>query len=117
MRSVVPAAESLSAVRGELVSVVKTVFWGPADTTGGPLDEVFDFLRAVFPELRIERISLTRPADDNNVWYLSLRGSREVQLDSAPNGEPPFLIESDFARERTNETARAVEILTEWLRG
>ncbi|WP_146259318.1 hypothetical protein [Streptomyces tateyamensis] len=97
--------------------MVKTVSWGPADITGGPVDEILAALRDAFPGLRIERLSVTRSGDDDNVWFISRKDGLEVQLDSASNGEPPFLLESDTARERADEVGLAVETLTEWLRG
>ncbi|GJF32689.1 hypothetical protein KNE206_53890 [Kitasatospora sp. NE20-6] len=97
--------------------MAKTVSWGPADITGGPVDEIFTALREAFLGLRIERLSVTRSGDDDNVWFISRENGMEVQLDSSSNGEPPFLLESDTARERVDEVGLAVETLTEWLRG
>lgn len=81
------------------------------------MDEIFTSLRAAFPDLRIERLSVTRSEDDDNVWFISREDGLEMQLDSAPNGEPPFLLESDTARERADKVGLAIETLTEWLRG
>lgn len=92
--------------------------WDPADLAGGPIDDIFTQLRAAFSELRVERLSASRPADDDNVWFISIGGdqSSEIQLDSMPNGYPPFLIESNHARERADETELVVQILSSWLR-
>ncbi|GLX41291.1 hypothetical protein Sros01_73640 [Streptomyces roseochromogenus] len=96
--------------------MAKTVQWGPSDSTGGPVDEIFTALRKAFPGLRIERISVSRVSDDDNVWFISGHSGVEVQLDSSANGEPPFLLESDTVSERTSEVGPAVKTLTEWLR-
>ncbi|MFD4393381.1 hypothetical protein [Kitasatospora sp. NPDC058478] len=97
--------------------MAKTVSWGPNDNTGGPVDEIFAALREAFLGLRIERLSVSRASDDDNIWFISREDGMELQLDSASNGEPPFLLESDVARERVDEVGTAVETLTEWLRG
>lgn len=40
----------------------------------------------------------------------------EVQIDSHPNGEPPFLIETDQRRQVTATTVReAVDVIQSWL--
>jgi hypothetical protein len=94
------------------------VAWGPGDLTGGPIDEVFDALRARFADLWIERLRVTHPADDNNLWYLGLRGRDEdVQIECAPDGRSPFTLESDTAREEALDVGNAVATLSEWLEG
>jgi hypothetical protein len=98
--------------------MAKGVPWRPTDLVGGPVDHVFMALRDAYPGLRIVRLSVTHPADDDNVWFITpVDSDTELQLDSMPNGYPPFLLESDHARERADEVAVAVDILSEWLRG
>lgn len=90
--------------------------WGSADLTGGPIDEVFAALRRAFPDVKIERLAVTHSADDDNVWFISRMGkSYSLQIDSMPNGEPPFLLESDASQRRTDNAVEAIHILTEWL--
>ncbi|MFD3471338.1 hypothetical protein ACFWWM_34300 [Streptomyces sp. NPDC058682] len=93
------------------------ISWGPSDVTGGPLDEVLAALRGIFPDLRVERLSVTWPADDDNVWFISREGGAEMQLDSHENGQLPFLLESDISRVEVDDAGLAVETLTAWLRG
>lgn len=93
-----------------------SVVWGPADLTGGPVDEIFADLRRSFDDIHIERLTVTHPADDDNVWYITRVGRRgELQLDSAPGGAPPFLLESESERGRAGDVTTAVGKLTEWL--
>jgi hypothetical protein len=97
--------------------MTRGVPWGPGDLAGGPVDQIFSALRQAFRELRIERLSVVHPADDNNVWFIAqVNGDIEVQLDSMPNGYPPYLLESDHAQERTEEVGVAIETLSSWLR-
>jgi hypothetical protein len=96
--------------------VTRGVAWGPGDLTGGPIDEVFNALRRSFSDIRIEHLSVTHPADDDNVWFISRMGAGiELQIDSMPNGAPPFLLESDSGRARTEDASEAIQRLTEWL--
>lgn len=75
--------------------------WSADDCTGGPIDEVFAGLRREFPDLAIERLVGTHPADDDNVFWISVRlsprfrGWESVQVDTYPGGRPPFLLEGD----------------------
>jgi hypothetical protein len=91
--------------------------WGPSDLTGGPVDQIFVALDSLYPDVRIERLSVTHAADDDNVWFISRPTCDvELQLNSMSNGFPPFLLESDTVRERTDDVREAVELLTDWLR-
>jgi hypothetical protein len=96
--------------------VTRGIGWGSTDRTGGPIDEVFAALRRSFPDIRIERLLVTHAADDDNVWFITRPGgSGEFQVDSMPNGSPPFLLESESARGRVDEVGEVIATLTEWL--
>jgi hypothetical protein len=95
--------------------VTRGIDWGSSDVTGGPVDEVFAALRRSFADLKIERLTVAHPADDDNVWFIT-RGTVELQIDSMPDGAPPFLLESESERERAEDADAAIERLTEWLR-
>jgi len=41
-----------------------------ADRTGGPIDEVFSQLCDQVPGVIIERLEVTHPADDDNVYFI-----------------------------------------------
>jgi hypothetical protein len=99
--------------------------WTPDDRTGGPIDEVFAGLRAEFRVLVIERFVGTYPAADDNVFWLSLgpsprfRGGESVQVDTWPDGRPPFLLEGERQRGEYLETSDAPQVLAtlvDWLR-
>ena len=99
--------------------------WSPEDRTGGPIDSVFDDLRLQFRDLVIERLVGTYPADDDNVFWLSLgrapalRGEETVQVDTYPEGRPPFLLEGEreLAEHVTTEDSNeAFSQIAGWLR-
>jgi hypothetical protein len=102
----------------ERISVPRGTPWGPNDVTGGPVDELLMALRNSFDGLKVERLSVAHLADDNNVWFITeTTRNIDVQLDSMPDGRPPFLLESDDARTRADDVSEAVEVLSGWLRG
>ena len=87
----------------------------PDDLIGGSLDEVFAGVRRVVPGLMIERLSVTHPGDDDNVYFLGdERGPGRVQVDTFPDGAPPFLIEGD-KRVETSDIAQAITVICAWL--
>ena len=82
--------------------------WQAADRTGGPLDDVLDELRRQHPDLRAERLGKTHPSDDDNVYFLGVANLQNiVQVDTGPDGQPPFTIEADD-RIDTSESAEAL---------
>ena len=89
--------------------------WGPGDLAGGPIDEVFGQVRALVPDLVIERLTVTHPGDDDNVYFLGDdQGLDRVQVDTGLSGLPPFLIETLFAADgvlMTSDVAEAVEVV------
>jgi hypothetical protein len=98
--------------------------WGARDRTGGPIDEVFADLRGEFPDLVIERLVGTYPADDDNVFWLSIgpslrfRGKESLQVDTYPGGRPPFLMEGERQRGEYSEAKNAPDalaLLRNWL--
>jgi hypothetical protein len=92
------------------------IVWGAGDLTGGPVDEIFAALRARFTDLWIERVWVVHPTDSDTLWYLGRHGSDEdIQVECLPEGRPPFLLESDTAREEVLDVRDAVATLGEWL--
>ncbi|MFE9694469.1 hypothetical protein [Micromonospora sp. NPDC005806] len=70
--------------------------WKASDRTGGPLDDLLDALRQQHPDLAVERLGKTHPADDDNVYFLGLgHVANIVQVDTGPDGQPPFVIEAE----------------------
>ena len=61
---------------------------------------MLDLVRARVPWVRVERLTVTHAADDDNVYFLGDRDDHNlVQIDTWPDGRPPFLIEG---HERTS---------------
>ena len=91
--------------------------WTSSDHTGGPIDEVFSQLREQVPGLIIERLEVTHPADDDNVYFIGdQHQSDRVQVDTHPDGQPSFLIENQNGRRReTTDTTEAVTLIRNWL--
>ena len=68
----------------------------PVTARGGALDHILDALRQLHPDLVVERLGKTHPADDDNVYFLGLGEILDiVQVDTYPKGQPPFIVESD----------------------
>jgi hypothetical protein len=89
--------------------------WTAGDRTGGPLDQILDELRVQVPSLIVERLQMPHPGDDDNVYFLGdASGMDRVQLDTAPDGQPPFILEADQRLETTDPTSAATTIHT-WL--
>jgi hypothetical protein len=79
--------------------------------TGGPFDGVPDELRRRVPGLIVERIRVSHPADDDNVYFIGDQDGRDrVQVDAWPAGRSPFLIE-DGGRAQTSDPQEAVAII------
>nr|BFE63775.1 hypothetical protein GCM10020063_083010 [Dactylosporangium thailandense] len=95
-----------------------TIVWSSEDRTGGPLDEIFDALRERFSDLSIQRSGPgTHPGDDDNVYWLTRAGAdSDVQIDTAEDGQPPFVLESDTdSLFRVSDVALVVTTLSQWL--
>ena len=61
--------------------------WTAAAGTGGPVNEVFDQLRERVPGLAIEHLQVTRPANDNNVYFIGDQHRLDrIQIDTPPSG-------------------------------
>ena len=90
--------------------------WAASDRTGGPVDDVFDRLRAQVPGLVIERLQVKYPADDDNVYFIGCGHDLDlIQLDTADGGQPPFLIENGGRRHTTQTAEVATIIIRNWL--
>src|SRR5262252_1655303 len=85
-------------------------YWTASDRTGGPVDQVFDQLRQRAPGLIVERLQVTHLGDDDNVYFIGDEHGRDrIQIDTAADGQPPFLIENG-GRSQTSDTAEAVSL-------
>jgi hypothetical protein len=91
--------------------------WTSADHTGGPLDDILDFVRFSFPDAVVVRLVGTLPADDDNVFWVQRPGV-EVKIDNAPGGSPPFAVEGAAFGSRldTDDAQAAMDHLEHLLR-
>ncbi|MEV6492848.1 maleylpyruvate isomerase N-terminal domain-containing protein [Actinoplanes sp. NPDC051633] len=89
--------------------------WQAADRTGGPLDDVLDVLRRRYFGLVVHRLGKNHSADDDNVYFIGLgRNLDMVQVDTGPNGQPPFTVEA-HARIDTDEPTEALAAIQDHL--
>jgi hypothetical protein len=65
------------------------------------IDQIINLLKDAMPGVEVEQLQVSNPgADDDGLWFIKLPGkSGEVQIESS-NGKCPFLIESNFGKER-----------------
>jgi len=65
------------------------------------IDQIIKRLKAALPEVQVTQLQVGRPgADDDGLWFVKIPGKNgEVQIES-PQGDCPFLIESDLNAER-----------------
>jgi hypothetical protein len=85
--------------------------WSADRRTGGLLDGVLDELRRRVPGLVVERLIVSHPADDDNVYFIGDQDGRgRVQVDTWPGGQPPFLIEG-AERAEASDSREAVELI------
>jgi hypothetical protein len=80
------------------------------------LDDVLDDVRALVPDLHVERLVGTWAADDDNVYWLG-HGGVEVQIDTCEGGQPPFVVESTRGRFETTSKAAAAHYVIDDLGG
>jgi hypothetical protein len=89
--------------------------WQASDRTGGSIDDVFVALRRDVPDLLVERLTTTHPGDDDNVYFLGTPTHPDlVQIDTASNGQPPFIVEA-AERLDTSDLDRVVTVARTWL--
>lgn len=83
------------------------------------VDRIIEDVRQIFPEIIVEQLKVTHPADDDGLWFFHLpeNPKDEIQIES-PYGNCPFLIENMRNDERKNgETIeQVVAIICEYFR-
>ncbi|OLF18918.1 hypothetical protein BU204_03400 [Actinophytocola xanthii] len=87
-------------------------------STDGPVNAVFAALQTSRPEIQIERLTVTHPADSDDLWFISVPDRPEdVQLECYPHGQPPFLVEGDGTHQvlTTSDANEAAETVLAWL--
>lgn len=82
------------------------------------IDVVKQRVRERFPNVRVEQLHVTHPADDDGIWYFRLPGAErdEIQVENS-SGEYPFVCETYRSDIRhTTETIEAtVDLISEHL--
>lgn len=80
------------------------------------IQQVFAALRAKFDDLEIERLGKYWDGDDDNLWYIRRKCCKDiVQLETNPDGVPPFLVESDWDSREVADAEEAIALITQWL--
>ena len=83
------------------------------------IDQIKQGVRKQFPEVVIEQLKVSLPADDDGLWFFHLPWDPkdEIQIESS-DGECPFLIENVRNDERRNGTTieEVVAIICRFLR-
>jgi hypothetical protein len=81
------------------------------------IDRIIDRLQAEYPSIRVEKLKVRSPADDDGLWFFTHPACTfEVQIESF-NGTCPFLIETDEHSERVvaNSVESVLDTLKQWL--
>jgi len=81
------------------------------------IEQLTAALRRAYPEIVIEQVRVSHAdADDEGLWHVNHpRALTEVRVESS-TGEPPFMVESEFAPPTVARTIdHAVRLVTERL--
>jgi len=77
--------ENTAVAFGTLDATNRGRTWTASGRTGEPLAEPLDQLRQLIPGLIVERLQVTHPADDDNVYFIGDQKRLDrIQLDTAP---------------------------------
>jgi hypothetical protein len=76
------------------------------------IDTIIKRLAVEHPNVRVKRLEVSHKADDDGIWFFSVGGSVEVQLESATCNFP-FLVESNANESRTtvHSLDQAIEVV------
>ena len=75
------------------------------------IDQVIAAIKAQVPNVQVEQLRKTHPADDDGIWWFKIAGSKSnVQVESS-SGNCPFLIETDSASDTTHAVAETVHLI------
>jgi hypothetical protein len=81
------------------------------------VDKIIEAVKIKFPNVTVEQLKVSLPADDDGLWYFSFENLKdEIQIESS-YGKCPFLIESDRNNERRNSNSveEVINIICEHL--
>lgn len=82
------------------------------------IDIIYEQIKAVCPNVQMEQLKVTHPADDDGIWFITTSDfSGTIQIES-PTGNCPFHIEADFTDKRIQAPTigQAVDDLIELIR-
>jgi hypothetical protein len=82
----------------------------------GDIDEITRRIASAYPQVQVEPLRVSHPADDAGLWFFRV-GGVEVQLESSA-GNCPFLLESSAhpRRRKVRSVGEAVAAIAEELR-
>jgi hypothetical protein len=88
--------------------------------SGGPVDEVFEYVLTRRGDVEIARMVVALPPDDDNLWYFTVAADAphsSVQIGTHDGGRPPFLVEGDGTGQRltTSNITEAAQTIVDWL--
>ena len=80
------------------------------------IDLIVERLLADIPGVHVAQLKVTHLGDDDGLWFINIPSQEATVQIESPNGNCPFLIESDFNDDRSyghsiEETVRAVKHL------
>ncbi len=69
------------------------------------IDKIIEAVKTQFPNIIVEQLKVTHPADDDGIWYFSFEKLKdEIQIESS-YGKCPFLVESVRNDERRSNNS------------
>jgi len=91
----------------------------PSQNRGRDVDRIIEGVRRIFPEVIVEQLKVTYPADDDGLWYFHLleNPKDDIQIESS-YGSCPFLIENMRKGDRKigESVEQVVSIICEYFR-
>jgi hypothetical protein len=83
------------------------------------VDRIVEGVRQIFPEVIVDQLRVTHPADDDGLWYFHLpeNPNDDIQIESS-YGSCPFLIENmgNDDRKSGDSVDQVVSIICEYFR-
>ena len=83
------------------------------------VDRIIEAVRQAFPDVIVDQLKVTYPADDDGLWYFHLpeKPKDDIQIESS-YGNCPFLIENmrNDDRENGESVEQVVSIICQYFR-
>ena len=74
------------------------------------IDQIIASVKEQIPNVQIEQLRVTHPADDDGLWWFRVPNRSEVQVESS-TGNCPFLIETDLSSATTATLEETIRTL------